>query len=231
MSAAGRAMLLASAMILAVPACGGDDDADVTTTGAPVTTTQPSTTAAPTTAAPPTVATTAAPTTDPAPPTTTEEDLKAVIAADVVEATEVNYAALVEPSMEALPSHLAAVVVPGSPAEQSLSAYVAELVRVGDGIIPGDPDILKVTVENVELVGPTPVTMALVTLCEVENRPQATLAKNSPSGTPIEVLGTDELHALRQVYDVRLAPAGWRLYDTQDGSGFEYPGVDACPSA
>ena len=230
MSAAGRAMLLASAMILAVPACGGDDDADVTTTGAPVTTTQPSTTAAPTTAAPPTVATTAAPTTDPAPPTTTEEDLKAVIAAQFQASIQANYDGLVDPSLGTLSTLLSDVAVPGSPAETALTSYVTELVRLGDGIVPGDPDILVITVESVELPGPLPHEAAVATVCVVENRPQVTLAKHAPDGVEIEVAGSGELQAIRQRYDVRLGPDGWRLWQTLSGQGTAWLGSDSCPA-
>ena len=146
------AFVLALAVSLA--ACNSDDAAPETT-GSASTASVPTTTAAatttPATDAPETVATTS-----PAPPTTSVDDLKAVIAADIEAAKLANYAYLVDPSVESLPAHLEAVAVPGSPLEASLTGFVNDLVGLGDGIIPGDPDVLTVTVEQVEFVGAAP---------------------------------------------------------------------------
>lgn len=221
--------LLLLLMLVTVTACSGDDDAAPTTAASMVvSSTTDATTPATTVPASTLPVPTSPVTTELAPPTTSLDDLKAVIAADVEAAALANYDFLVDPSVEALPAHLAAVAVPGSPVEASLTRFVNELVSLGDGIIPGDPDILKVIVEQVELVGEPPYTMALVTICEVDNRPQATLSKNTSDGRIIYVEGTGDLQALRGVQDVRLTPAGWRLYDSLPDGGFLFPGEDKC---
>jgi uncharacterized lipoprotein YajG len=231
-----KALVLAVvAVVTVVAACSGDDDDATPSTLSNVTTvvssatTSPGTTSPATTDPPATDPPTTSPPTEPAPPTTTEDDLKAVIAADVEAALQANYAALVDPSLEALPSQLPAIAVPGSPIEASFTAYISQLVGLGDGIIPGDPDILILTAESVELVGNAPYEMALVTICEVDNRPQATLSKNTSDGRIIYVDGTGDLQALRSVQDVRLTPVGWRLYDSLAEGTFRYLGESACP--
>lgn len=228
------ATLLLAAVVAGAACGGGDDDAAPETTASPVTTerlvdtTPPAPTAAPTTEAD---EATTVPSTDPAPPTTTEEDLAAVIAAEFEAALRANYEGLVDPSPEALPDLLSAVVVPGSPAEAALTGFVNELVRLGDGIVPGDPDVLVITVEAIELNGSAPHQTALATVCLVENRRQVTLAKNAPGGVEIELRGSGDLQAVRQVYDVRLGPSGWRLWQTLSGEGTAWVGSDSCPSS
>ena len=57
------------------------------------------------------------------------------------------------PSLRNLEARVAKVLVAGSPAFDSFVARVQELVALGDQVVPNDPDLLSVTVENVELVG------------------------------------------------------------------------------
>lgn len=214
------------AAVLLAAGCSDDDNAAADTSAVVDTVTEAPTTSPPSTVPP----TTLPPSTTVAPSTTISDDqLKAVIAADYEAVVQAAFAGLLDPSLDALPALLTATVVPGSPAEQSFSANVQHLVELGDAIVPGDPDIMKVTVENVELVGDRPYTMALVTTCEAENRRQVTLAKNSGIGSDVETPGSGDLQATRFVHDVRLTPNGWRLYETQEGTGFVYPGTDTCP--
>ena len=219
------------ALLVTLVACNVDDDAAPDTTGPTRAATDP-TTSEPVSITPlATDAPDTVPTTPPAPPTTPVEDLKAVIASEFEQSVVANYAGLVDPTLEALPKLLTDVVVPGSPSKASLTANVTELLQLGDGIGPGDPDILDITIEQVELVGAQPYTMALVTVCEVENRPQVTLSKNTSNGRVIEVEGSGDIQAIRSIYDVRLAPAGWRLWETVPDVGKVYTGRDACPPA
>lgn len=164
-------------------------------------------------------------------PTTTvfdEEALKAEIAADYEE----NYFELrdlfLRPSLDDLDNRLAEVAQPGSEAHRLLKARLVELIGLGDALVPNDPDLFSVTVEEVELVGAAPYEEAIVTACRVDNRKQVTLAENSPTGAEVLVFGSDSLRVGRFREPVGLTDRGWVPYTgRRDGESFE--GVQTCP--
>jgi hypothetical protein len=215
-----------------------DDDAqggNTTTVTQPPTTsdmTVATTSPPPTTETPTTVAqTTSTPPTTTSPPTTApvdEEALKAEIAADYERAFNRRYQMLENPRQRNLESTAARVFADSSPAFDDFVAVIEELVATGDRWVPNDPDLLSVTVENVELVGPLPYQRAIVTACEVTNRKQVVPAEHSPTGEEILVDGTGELLVLRLEEPVRRTANGWLRHRlVRDADRFE--GVTSCP--
>jgi hypothetical protein len=237
---ATTALVLVAGLLMAV-GCS-DDDArggsttvvteppTTTETTAVATTSVPATTATPTTSDPPT--TTASPVTTTTPPTTAPVDegaLKAQIADDYERAFYRSYEMLGNPRLGNLERRAARAYVRNSSAFDSFVARVEELVALGDAVVPNDPDLLAVTVENVELVGEPPYRRAIVTACEVDNRKQVTLPENSPTGESIPVAGTGVLQVIRFDEPVRRTNNGWLPYRFErEGIGFEQ-GETTCP--
>jgi hypothetical protein len=239
---ATTALVLVAGLLMAV-GCSDDDARGgsttvvteppaTTETTAVATTSAPATTATPTTSDPPT--TTASPVTTTAPPTTApvdEEALKAQIADDYERAFYRGYAMARNPRLRNLENRAARVLVPNSPAFDSFVARIEELVALGDAVVPSDPDLLAVTVEQVELVGEPPYRRAIVTACEVDNRKQVNLSENSPTGESIPVAGTGGLQVIRFEEPVRRTVNGWlRHRSPRKGIGFEQ-GETTCPPA
>jgi hypothetical protein len=231
------ALLIAGA--LAAAACSDDDSqgTSATTPSTPATsagtTVEAATSTAPTTSAVPTSPAQPPPTTDT--PTTPEpvdvEALKAQIAQDYERAFYRSYAMVRRPSLSNLPERAARVVIRGSRAFKAFVRRVAELVELGDRVVPNDPDLLAVTVEGVTLIGKPPYRRAIVTACEVDNRKQVTSARNSSAGHQIEVAGSGTLQVIRYEEPVRLTNHGWLRYrDPREGVGFER-GETTCPPA
>lgn len=230
-------MLLAT-VALAAAGCSDDDGgAGATpTTTAPTTSSMPppttvvgSTTAS--SASPPT--TEVATTTDP--PKTTdapidEEALKAEIAEDYERAYYRGWKMLEQPRLRNLGERAAGVLARGSSAFDSYVARTSELVALGDAVVPNDPDLLSVTVEDVRLVGAPPYRRAIVTVCEVTNRKQVTPAENSPTGNEIEVAGTGTLDVARYHEPVRLTENGWLRYRLPRKGVLFNQGETTCPS-
>jgi hypothetical protein len=218
------AAVITVSAVVALAACSGSDDASPTT---PPPDTSPATTSSTSTSTTSSTSTTVAETT-----TTVfdEEALKAEIAADYEE----NYFELRElflrPSLDDLDARLAEVAQPGSEANRLLKARLEELIELGDALVPNDPDLFSVTVEEVELVGAAPYTEAIVTACRVDNRKQVTLAANSPTGVEVLVFGSDSLRVGRFREPVGFTDRGWVPYTgRRDGESFE--GVETCPPA
>jgi hypothetical protein len=208
-------------------ACGSDDgNAKPTTSTGTTTPTSAATTIAPTT--PDTTSTpTSSTTTVPVTTTTTVEDLKAQIAADFEKAYFRNFELVLTPSLDNLDARVAEIAVPGSDAFTRVVAFVQDLVRLGDRVVPNDPDILKITVENVDLVGQPPYTEANVTSCKVTNRKRVTPAENSPSGIEIPVGDTGKLLAYRITEPVQLTATGW-FRTSGDLTGIPFEGQESC---
>jgi hypothetical protein len=239
---ATTALVLVAGLLMAV-GCS-DDDArggsttvvseppTTTETTAIATTSAPATTATPTTSDPPT--TTASPVTTTTPPTTApvdEEALKAQIADDYERAFYRRWQMLQNPRRRKLQSRAAGVLVADSPAYDLFVNRVRELIALGDALVPNDPDLLEVSVENVELVGDPPYREAIVTACEVTNRKQVTLPENSPTGEEIEVAGSGRLLVTRFEEPVRRMGNSWLRYaDPRDGVRYDQ-GETTCPPA
>jgi hypothetical protein len=216
-------------LALALVACGSDEGitAPTTSTGTPRTSavTSPS----PTTDATTSTTTSTSTSTVPVTSTTTVEDLKAQIAADFEKSFYRNYELVLAPSLDNLDAQVAEIAVPGSDAFTTLVAYIADLVRLGDRVIPNDPDILKVIVENVELVGEPPYTKANVTACKITNRKRVTPAENSPIGVEIPVGDSGKLFVQRATEPVQLAASGW-LPTSGNLTGELFEGQETCPA-
>ena len=165
----------------------------------------------------------------PAPPTTSIEDLEAQIAADYERAFFLRYELLAAPSLDNLEANVAEIAVTGSPAFEPIVKGIRDLVAAGDRVVPNDPDILTVTIENVELVGDAPYSEAIVTACMVSNRKQVTPAENSPVSSQIDVVGSGDLAAIRIPDPVRLTDGRWLRYATRV-TAQEYQGQDTCPA-
>jgi hypothetical protein len=230
------ALLIAAAV--AAAGCSDDDDAQGSSTttassGSSASTTDP-TLAATTSAAPTSSATTPSTTDTPTTPEPTTEPvdveaLKAEIARDYERAFYRGWGMLRRPRLRNLDARAAKVLAEGSPAYESYIARTQELVVVGDAVVPNDPDLLSATVEKVDLVGPPPYRRAVVTVCEVTNRKQVTLAENSPSGEQIEVAGSGNLEVIRYHEPVRRTENGWLRFKTpREGIGFDR-GETTCP--
>jgi hypothetical protein len=231
------ALLIAGAV--AAAGCSDDDAQGSSTTtassAAPASTTD--TTLAATTSAPPTSSATTPSTTDTptTPEPTTEpvdvEALKAEIARDYERAFYRRWQMLRRPSLRNLEDRAARVLTRGSPAFDALVARIRELVAIGDALVPNDPDLLDVGVEQVRLLGRPPYRRAIITACEVTNRKQVTLPANSPTGHRIEVAGSGRLLVTRFEDPVRRTPSGWLRYrDPRKGTRFEN-GETTCPPA
>jgi hypothetical protein len=197
------AAAVAVAVISLVTACDDASTTATTVTIAPARTTSsnstPGTSAASTSTTTSTTTTTVAVTT-----TTTLDDLKAQIAADF-QRSYLRRADLVNaPTLDNLDLHVAEVAAPGSDAFATLVAYIQDLVRLGDRVVPNDPDIFSVTVENIEFVGEPPYKQANVTSCRVSNRKRVTPAEAAPAGTETLVGDTGKLIAKRVIEPVQL---------------------------
>jgi hypothetical protein len=219
------ATAVAVAVISLLTACDDASTTAPTVTIAPASTTSstgtPGTSTSTTTS---TTTTTVAVTT-----TTTLDDLKAQIAADFEKAYFRNYELVLTPSLDNLDARVAEISVPGSDAFTRLVAYVKDLVRLGDRVVPNDPDILKVNVENVELVGEPPYTTASVTSCQVTNRKRVTPAENSPISVEIPVGDSGKLLAYRTTEPVQLTATGW-LQTSGNAKAVQFEGQDSCPA-
>jgi hypothetical protein len=224
---------------LAAVGCSDDDGGDETTptTTAPTTSSMPPPTTdvgstAVSSVSPPTTevaTTTDVPTTTDAP--IDEEALKAEIADDYERAFYRGWKMLEQPRLRNLQARVSHVYVPGSPAYDSYIARTRELVALGDAVVPNDPDLLSVKVENVRLVGRPPYRRAVVTACEVTNRRQVTPPENSPTGNEIEVAGSGELVVTRFEEPVQLTENGWLTYRAhRTGIGY-VNGETTCPPA
>jgi hypothetical protein len=198
-----------------------------TVTVALATTTGPASTSIGSAASTSTTTSTTAATTVPAPTSTTLDDLKTQIAADFQRSSLHEYDLLVNPSLDNLDAKVDDLAPAGSDFHATIVATIRDLVAKGDRVIANDPDILKVTVENVELVGEPPYTEATVTSCTVENRKRVTPAENSPTGTEIEVGDSGLITAYHTVEPVRLTEKGWLRYATNI-TGDVNKGHDAC---
>jgi hypothetical protein len=207
-----RRLLMATLALCAVAACDDGDDATTTSTDPAVTeptATAPSeptaTTDEPT--APPT--TEPSTTTAPGPTTSPEDALRAEIAADYLEASDRYFELVNQPSLDNLAERAKAAAADGSEYYATVVAEVEDLVRLGDRIVPNDPDIRRIDIEAVELAGAEPWSEALVTVCLVTNAKQVTPPENSPNGQETLTLGTGELVAIRQQELVVLTEQGW----------------------
>ncbi len=223
-----RATAVAVAVISLLAACDDASTTAPTVTIAPASTT--SSTGTPGTSAASTSTTTSTTTTTvPVTTTTTLDDLKTQIAADLEKSYFRNYELVLTPSLDNLDARVAEIFVPGSDAFNRLIAYVKDLVRLGDRVVPNDPDILKITVENVELVGQPPYTDANVTSCKVDNRKRVTPAENSPISVEIPVGDTGKLAAYRTTEPVQLTAIGW-LPTSGNLKAVQFDGQDSCPA-
>jgi hypothetical protein len=106
---------------------------------------------------------------------------------------------------------------------------IRDLVATGDRVVRNTPDLLKVTVEKVELVGEAPFSKAIVTICQVDNLKQITPAENSPTGSEVEVVGTGALIASRIADPVMLTDHGWLPYSA-DRPATDFEGQGSCPA-
>jgi hypothetical protein len=169
-------------------------------------------------------------TTIPATTTTTLDDLKAQIAADFERVYLHTFDFFATPSLDHLDDRLAEIAVPGSGAFAARKAYIEDLVRLGDRVVPNVPDILKVTIENVELIGAPPYKEAKVTSCKVTNRKRVTPAENSPVSIEAGVGDSGKLVAERTVAPVQLTSSGW-LPTAGQLVGTFFEGQDSCPAS
>ncbi len=143
--------------------CRGDDDdtADPTITPAPIESTE----AAVVTISPPT---TVPPTT--LPPTTTVdiEALKSQIAADYQRSWQLRNELSRNPTLENLDERIAQISAPGSEDAMDLKEVIEDAVATGERTVPGDPDLFRIDVENIEISG-SPPSQAVITVCFVGN--------------------------------------------------------------
>ncbi len=228
-------MALLIAVAVGAVGCSDDDGQGSPATTTSATATSAETTVAVTTSVAPTTTATSPPTTDTptTPEPTTEpvdvEALKHQIAQDYERAFYRGWQMLERPRLRNLNDRAAKVLARGSPAYDSYVARTRELVALGDAVVPNDPDLLSAMVERVDLVGGAPYRRAIVTVCEVTNRKQVTLAENSPSGEQIEVGGTGNLEVIRYHEPVRRTANGWLRFKTpREGTGFDR-GETTCP--
>jgi hypothetical protein len=219
------AVLLVSFLV----ACGSGDGNTTPTTSTGSTKATTETSSVPTTPDTTSTTTFTTTTTVPATTTTTVEDIKAQIAGDFEKSVFRNYEIVLTPSLDNLVARVAEIFVPGSDAFIQLVAFVKDLVRLGDRVVPNDPDILKVVVENVELVGTPPYTTANVTYCAATNRKRVTPAENSPISVEIPVGDTGKLIAYRITEPVQLTATGW-LRTTGNLTAIPFDGQDSCPA-
>ncbi len=168
-------------------------------------------------------------TTVPAPSTTSVEDLKAQIAADYERAFYRRYELVAAPTLDNIEANVAEVMAKNSVLYVQIVKRIKDLVAAGDRVERNTPDLLKVTVEKVELVGDPPFTKAVATICQVDNLKQVTPAENSPTGSEVEVVGTGDLIASRIADPVMLTDHGWLPYSA-DRPATDFEGQDSCPA-
>jgi hypothetical protein len=215
--------VLLCGLLLAV-ACSGDEP--VTT---PTSLVVP--TAAATTSTSSTTSTTSS-TTSTVPPSTTidVESLKAQIAAEFEEDQRRLLEIFARPSLDGLDERLAEIAEPGSQSTIQYKARLEELVELGQGLVPNDPDLNVTMVESVELVGDPPYTEAIVTSCIVDDYRVVTLPEFSPTGTEILVGGSEVFSVGRYTEPLRLSERGWVKY-TGRRDVVRFPGATTCPDA
>ncbi|MET0579813.1 MAG: hypothetical protein ABW122_14240 [Ilumatobacteraceae bacterium] len=234
-----RARILAVALLATLAAACDDGDADPSdeTTVVSVSTASAVTTATaavptdPTTTATTSAPTTAAPTTPPPPTTSPEDALKAQIAADYVSSVDRYFELVNQPSLDNLAERAKLASADGSEYYAAVVALVEELVQLGDRIVPNDPDIRKVIVEDVELLGAAPYVDAIVAVCAVSNAKQVTPMENLPVGQEIITAGTGVLTAIRSREAVRLVAGSWLPTTATVFAEGIWEGEDTCPPA
>ena len=153
------------------------------------------------------------------------------IAADYQEASDRYFELVNQPSLDNLAERAKLAGADGSEYYASVVAEVEELVRLGDRVVPNDPDIRRIDVEAVDLVGASPYSEALITVCLVTNARQVTPPENSPNGQETLTPGTGELVAIRHQEPLLLTPQGWLPTVANTEAIGIWEGSEACPPA
>lgn len=216
-----------------IAACNGDDEPTATlATTAPSTTTTPELTTVATSALDTTGSTGPSTSDVSAPPTTPaqdEEALKAQIAADYERSFREILVMQENPSLDDLQARVDLVAAPGSEVHARLVQRISDLVDRGERVMPSDPDLTRVVVEQVELVGEPPYVRALVTNCETSNRRSVSSIDTTTATADVMSSDTGELISFRTVQPVVLTPNGWLRSDLISTGGV-YRGESSCPS-
>ncbi|MET0579081.1 MAG: hypothetical protein ABW122_10515, partial [Ilumatobacteraceae bacterium] len=114
-----------------------------------------------------------------------------------------NRNALAEnPTIDDLDVKLAQISAPGSEDYETVRAFISGLVESGERVVAGTPDLFRIDVEQVDLVGPSPTAEAVVTICFVGNRTRIDSQGNV-------VPGSGQLIAARRQDRVTSTPNGW----------------------
>ncbi len=221
-----RLVAAALATALLAAACGGGDDTDASSepTEAPATTQPPTTSAATTTEAPTTTlsATTTTTTTTSVAPTTTE-DPAAALAAEVeaayLEAVELRYAALSDPTDS--DAETAALERYVDPMRRTVEESIAEMRSLGFGAMPNPTVAWSASVEGLPSLDDT---TAVLVSCTIDPWIVVEIGAG-PAGSDAVV--DDNVYLYRNRVTLHRTAAGWRVAEIEE-LGF-WTGLEECP--